>query len=246
MVNGNRGIKRLAGFVPFSGRCLTPRFSLCATSANPQRPRPGFTLLEVLLVLALMVVFGSIAWPALRWSFGAQKLRAAAEQIRVDWMRARLAAIKTQTPYIFRYVPGESVYTIEPVSVATWTSGSVRSSWDTVPGMSQEERSAAGWASSTSYSGYGERSLPEGIIFVSGTGTLDIRGQTVLEEWAALSGNYVAGWTETVIFFPDGTATDAEVVLQSDLGREVNVWIRGLTGVVQVGPVVRTENVATR
>ncbi|MCS7237650.1 MAG: hypothetical protein NZ899_05190 [Thermoguttaceae bacterium] len=184
-----------------------------------------------------------MAWPALRWTLGAQRLRAAAEQIRVEWTRTRLAAIKNQVPYVFRYVPGESVYTIEPVTGAMSTFGSFQGSWDMPVGYAGQmgDITAGTFGAGPTSSQGAERSLPEGIVFFSGTSNLDLRGQTILEEWSALTGNYAAGWMESVIFYPDGTATDAEVVLESDQGRQVSVWIRGLTGVVQVGPVVRAE-----
>lgn len=208
------------------------------------RPQGGFTLLEVLLVLGLLVVFGSLAWPALRLTLAGQRLRTAAEQIRVEWTRARLAAIKNQTPYLFRFVPGESVYTIEPLASGSAGNFLASGTWDRPAGdflsgaAGSERASSAVWLGASG----AERSLPEGIFFLAGQAELGQRGEAVLEEWAAETGQINIFQPETVVFFPDGTATDAEVILQNAEGRQINVWIRGITGVVQVGPIIRAED----
>jgi prepilin-type N-terminal cleavage/methylation domain-containing protein/prepilin-type processing-associated H-X9-DG protein len=45
-----------------------------------RKTRRGFTLMEVLLVLALMAAIAAMAWPALRNPFAGHRLRAAADQ----------------------------------------------------------------------------------------------------------------------------------------------------------------------
>ncbi len=203
----------------------------------------GFTLLEVLLVVGLLVVFGSLAWPALRFTLANQRLRAAAEQIRVEWTRARLAAIKNQTPYIFRYVSGGATYVVEPMTTGSWGSLSTLVSWDQAyPATAGSDRGGElGGFFGSSTGGSATRSLPEGIRFFAGQTALEERAQTILEEWTAATGQFALVQEESVVFFPDGTVTDAEVILENDQGRQINVWVRGLTGVVQVGRVVRGD-----
>jgi type II secretory pathway pseudopilin PulG len=203
--------------------------------SDSKRLRAGLTLVEVLLVLALMVVFGALAWPALRYPLANQRLRAAAEQIRVEWTRARLEAIKTQTPYIFRFLPGENRYTVEPLGSSSFGATGAQAGWDVT--FPREDTWGSGFSSYPQ-----EKTVPEGIIFVGGTAEGDTRADAVVEELAAVLGPAVFTWSDPIIFFPDGTATDAEVTLQNDQGRQITVWLRGLTGIAQVGQIARVEN----
>lgn len=88
---------------------LTPPFSrggqggVPIPDVAPPHARSGFTLLELLLVLALMVAAVAAALPSLRTSFSNQRLQKAAEQIRAEWTRARARAIKTGQTQVFRH-----------------------------------------------------------------------------------------------------------------------------------------------
>jgi type II secretory pathway pseudopilin PulG len=194
----------------------------------------AFTLVEVLLVLSLIVVFGAIAWPALRYSLASQRLRSAADQIRVEFTRARLAAIKDQIPYLFRYVPGESTYSLQPAGESAVGGFVASGAWDVAGGGSGPR--AAGTSALIQ-----EKSLPEGVIFIAGSSQSDFRSEAVLEEWVSISGESALAWSNPIIFFPEGTATDAELTLGNDQGRQISVFLRGITGTVQVGTIVRTE-----
>lgn len=48
-------------------------------------------------------------------------------------------------------------------------------------------------------------------------------------------------WSLPILFYPDGRATNATLVLVSDDGYQVQVNLRGLTGTVRVGPLQRRE-----
>lgn len=67
--------------------------------------QPGYTLLEVLLVLALMVVIASLAAVNLRGGAKQRRLKTAANQIRTAWAQARNDAIKTGRVHVFHYAP---------------------------------------------------------------------------------------------------------------------------------------------
>jgi prepilin-type N-terminal cleavage/methylation domain-containing protein len=71
-----------------------------------RKTRRGFTLMEVLLVLALMAVIAAMAWPALRNPFARHRLHAAADQVRSEWFQARVEAMRSGHVYAFRYQVG--------------------------------------------------------------------------------------------------------------------------------------------
>src|SRR5271166_2762958 len=65
--------------------------------------RRAFTLIEVLLVMALMVIISAVAWMALQGPLARQRLRAAADAVRTAWVEARVGAMKTGHTFAFRY-----------------------------------------------------------------------------------------------------------------------------------------------
>jgi hypothetical protein len=44
------------------------------------------------------------------------------------------------------------------------------------------------------------------------------------------------------LFFPDGTATTAKIIVLGEGGRSITVELRSLTGGVKVGEVVRSSH----
>ena len=67
--------------------------------------RQAFTLVEVMLTLCLMVIVAGLAWPVLIGGFANQRLRSAADQIRAEWVAARVEAMDSGRTYLFRYTP---------------------------------------------------------------------------------------------------------------------------------------------
>jgi type II secretion system protein H len=75
-----------------------------ARTVRLDTPR-GYTLMEVLLVLALMVIIASLAALNLRGAAKQRRLKTAANQIRAAWAQARNDAIKTGRVHVFHYAP---------------------------------------------------------------------------------------------------------------------------------------------
>ena len=69
--------------------------------------RPAFTLVEVMLVLALLVVIGALIWPAVKGPFEGQRLRKAGDQVRAEWTRARTRAMKSGRTQVFQFQTGK-------------------------------------------------------------------------------------------------------------------------------------------
>ena len=88
-----------------------------------------------------------------------------------------------------------------------------------------------------------ERSLPENIFFVA-TETSSVAPS---QPWAATPpayGSLDAAWAEPVYFYPDGTTTDARLVLENEFNDQLELSLRGLTGVATVGGAVRFPGAA--
>jgi Tfp pilus assembly protein FimT len=168
--------------------------------------RSAYTILEVMLVLAIIVLLAAISFPSIQAMYGDVKLNAAADQIRARWADARTQAIEEGRAYRFS-VQSDGRFRIAPDTSEFWGGGGTADSstpndTDTPP-LDVEE------------------SLPQGVKFSdSGLANAGDPGDT-------------GGWTTVVRFQPDGTAsTDVEIVFESDGCRPLQLKLRGLTGAV--------------
>ncbi len=85
--------------------------------------RQGFTLLEMLLVLALILLISVAATPSLLSMLSDAKLQAAADHLRARFAEARSRAIQENRAYRFAVMPGQSDYRLAPDSPEYWGEG---------------------------------------------------------------------------------------------------------------------------
>jgi prepilin-type N-terminal cleavage/methylation domain-containing protein len=195
-----------------------------------RRNRRGFTLLEVLLTLFVLVVLAALTWPALANSFARYRLRAAADQVRAQWVSARVKAMQTDSVQIFRYTPGGNEYSVQRRNVMEAvvdpstgdSTGVTGDTPDPAPGSATKE------------------TLPDGITFAGSETAPDTRAATV-DTSADQSPTSAPDWADPVLFYPDGTTSTARLVLRSDRGLGLELSLRGLTGVVTVGEIITTQ-----
>ena len=192
----------------------------------PRCDRHALTLLEVLLTLCLLVVLAAITWPALDRPIANQRLRKAADVVRVEWARARVKAMSSGSTYLFRYALDGDRYATEcqagPEYVAETGTADGQGYLD---GADAVELPPAT-----------ERTLPEGVTFVASETAFDTRAELTASEPDQLSATEY-GWSEPVLFYPDGTTASTRLVLKNEYDRTIELVLRGLTGVVNVGEV---------
>jgi type II secretion system protein H len=182
----------------------------------PRRPG-GFTLIEVLLVVAIMAVVAAMAWPMLRKPMAYRRLHSAAEVVRSELCQARTEAMRSGQTYAFRYQPGGDRFRTELESeLDSLDPYSQMDALESLDGATTADGSVVGE----------EKMLPEGITF----STSAAAGQPQL---ADESGQ----WSQPIYFYPDGTASDGSMVLAGDQENEVCLSLRGVTGVVTVADV---------
>ncbi len=183
-------------------------------------PHCGYTLVELLVVLAVLAVLAAVSWPSLRGPLRKSELQAAAKQLRVTWGKARLETIETGTPRLFRFRPGSGRF--EVVICRTGEEpGTTRG-----PSLSREGRDDEPL----------EDDLPADVRFQLPPAAGEPAGHTAVE--AADSGGQ---WAPPILFFPDGKTSHARVRLVGQRGLYVDVTLRGLTGSVAIGPVRQRE-----
>jgi len=181
--------------------------------------------MEMMLVLAVLVAVAAMAMPALQGPMDDQRLRKSADLVRSQWAQARVAAMKTGRMYTFRFEIGGELYSIQP-----WQGqmDAVEASGDAAVNPSAEETiSQLGARNANNPLGLTGVKLPPGIKFFSGEATMDSRS---LEATAsAMADTSSSGQSQPIVFYPDGSTTDARLVLTNERFF-VQLDLRGLTG----------------
>lgn len=208
---------------------MTSSLQQPAPTRAPRSRRHGLSLLELLIVLGLLVIVAAMAAPALERPLAAQKLRKAAELVQSQWDKARVRAMQTGQILVFQYQPTTGRYRVQP-----WTTEEslVESSATVDPTNPNASSGAVGVLAE----------LPEGVEFLTSFTQSDTRSLSVEEELSRMSqsASLENSWSAPVLFYPDGTATSAEVTLANQTGSYVSIRLRGLTGVARVGDVLST------
>ncbi len=77
--------------------------------------RTAFTLLELLLVLAIIIAIAGMGVMGYQRQYARSQFKSGVIQLQVDLTCARVLAMQSGNAYVFRYVPGSNVYEIAPL-----------------------------------------------------------------------------------------------------------------------------------
>ena len=203
--------------------------SACGRSIAVAKRR-AFTLMELLLTLCLLVVLASITWPAIGRPMARQRLREAADQVRAEWVKARVKAMSTGMLHVFRYAIDGDHYVIE-----------VQEDEESTDAASIDAAENTDVANERTQ----QRHLPEKVKFSA----TQAAGATATDATAASTDNPAiaqgvptsssndSSLSAPIIFRPDGTCSTVRVRLENEYQQVVELAMRGLTGVVTVGEV---------
>lgn len=186
--------------------------------ANSMRVRrSGFTLFEILLVMALLVVIAGVMMPVIADSLSRARLENGGELVRAAWGRARLAAMESGEPYVFRYEPNGSRYQIALLTALTGENA------DEVNSLPAEEEEDADYEEADMLR-LSKARLPQDIVFARGE-------VAAVPQLAGAAASQDGGWSPPITFYADGTTTDAAVQITNPDGEWIYVTLRGLTGI---------------
>ncbi|HKI36082.1 MAG TPA: prepilin-type N-terminal cleavage/methylation domain-containing protein [Gemmataceae bacterium] len=177
--------------------------------------RRAFTLMEVLMVMAVMVMFAALSYPALDSLYVGVKVEAASDSVHAAWSEAQARAVNEGRPYRFSVVPGKGNYRVAPDSSEFWSGGGA-------PAPDDPENPPLVL----------QQSMPKGIVFTrEGERPGPADGETSLPDDKVPPGQ----WVTTAVFLPDGTAQDdVDIILHMDDARPITLHLRSLTGVISV------------
>jgi prepilin-type N-terminal cleavage/methylation domain-containing protein len=193
----------------------------------------GFTLLEVLLVVAILLVMMAVAVPTYDAIIIGRRIDNSADAIQLSLQRTRVKAIQTGQSQVFRFNIGASDYTMQP-----WLTGSDVSDAGpgatimTETGMAVETDDRTGAMTSVATMDEGSQALEEGVLFASVQTQSDSRN--LMAQQQAGMGISASTWSAPIVFYPDGSSTTAEIVLQNPRGSRRSIQLRGLTGRAEV------------
>ena len=90
-----------------------------------------------------------------------------------------------------------------------------------------------------------QRELPEGVLFAGGYFESDSRSMQLQQPTQANlmgAGQNVA----PIYFYPDGTTSDAELILMNDQNVFIMITLRSLTGIAKVSDLLSSNELPTK
>jgi type II secretion system protein H len=171
-----------------------------------QTMRPGFTLVELMVVVAILGILASLALGAYQGTRGEAELHSASRGLVSRLHLARSEAVTRGQPSRLRFAPAEGRYWLE-----------------------RRNAQNGAWEPAADAPGGAEERLPERV-------RLELRpaSEAVASRRRVSGFAEDARPADEVRFHPDGTAAGAEVWLRDSLGHGVAVRIDAVTGGVEV------------
>lgn len=183
------------------------------------------TLLEILLVLVLLVVMGGLAKPALEGTLASFRLQRGTDQVLADWAKARTRAIKNGQVYQFRFTENSNAYRVDP--------------WQANEKTRENKENQTNDPSENPWRL--EASISEALEFVGGQQA--IVETTGSREVKTLKSEKSSDWSAPILFYPDGTTSEASVLLRNENDRYQRATLRALTGSGRRSSLLTAEEV---
>jgi prepilin-type N-terminal cleavage/methylation domain-containing protein len=194
--------------------------------------RRGWTLLEMLIVLAVLVTILALVGPTVSKPLWKRELRDAARQIRIELAKARLAAIESATARQFRFQPGTGRFELARRSAEVLADGPLPGGF----GGSADDGSRVPRSADPSQAAAIVQELPHGIVFWT-----ERPGEQPLGDSDQVFATENTEWSAPIVFYPNGRTSNARLRLHGYPDYYVDVTLRGLTGTAKVGKIVRHQ-----
>jgi Tfp pilus assembly protein FimT len=174
--------------------------------------------MELLLVLAIIVIAAAAVTPKLTGMMRNVALTSAANTVRAELTRAHVTAMRTGRVQVFQYELGGAKYKID-----SWIAGD-----DAIENASGEQSDSPPPAAKSQ----SEPALKEGIKFAAGDAAVESRSEKISQELQSDS-----AWSRPIMFYPDGSAGDAYIVVGNDRNAGIRIDLRGMTAAVHVSEI---------
>lgn len=184
--------------------------------------RGGYTLLELLLVLAILVAIAGLSWPSVNRMLEDLTIKEAVEPVRVELSKTRIRALDAGVTWQFRFEPDGRRYLMVPYEFDELEANAevLQQQLEAFPRMAGK--------------------LPEGLTFVAASESMLGNEPVTQESVTGLPGeSELSGvsWSPPLLFYSDGAATDAAFDVVSEEKRFQRLTLRALTGAVTVSTI---------
>ena len=167
--------------------------------------RRGFTLLELMLVMTIIVIAAALTFPSFEAMLATTNEYAARDMVRARWAEMRAKALEENRSYRFAVTENTGKFRVAPDDDAYWSGGSTGDGIEDMPLIIEGD-------------------LPEGVLFTTSA-------EAFAGEAAPAPG---AQWGLTVaVYLGEGIARDdAEIFFGKAGQRPLGLRLRALTGAV--------------
>jgi prepilin-type N-terminal cleavage/methylation domain-containing protein len=182
----------------------------------------GYTLTEMMIVLAVLATVAAIGWPALMRPWSRSRVQQAAQKWATQLLEARTRAVADSHVYRLRWRAGSGEFLIDTPSeqAAVALAHDPQTAFDPLLSTRPTPFHLAGI-------------LEEGVHFQhDGSPTL----LTSIDTHVPPSDDQIA-WSDPIWFYPDGRTSNGRWKLVAADGYQIDVVLRGLTGTVRTGAV---------
>ena len=207
--------------------CVAERGPLQFVFQRKRDDRSGFSLFELMIVVAIILAVTAMAAPGMMERVRSGRVKEAAEEVSTMLANARTQAIDTGVDYHFRFeLDGHSFVAI-PAEIDV----SIGNSNNTDP--------------ETAEFSYSSGALPEAMFLrysqndKSGSETLKGQAFGKLANAGELASK---NWSEPILFRFDGSSESKTFRVMDELQRSCDVSVRGLTGAISTSGVFIMEN----
>ena len=163
--------------------------------------------------MAILLAVSALAVPTIQRAFSRQALTKGAGMLRATLGKARVRSLKTGEIHAVYYIPGESWHGVAPFA-------------NVQEQMSIANQRAEDARNRSPFEDFAEDLLPRGVVFIEGQAAEDARAAQAVED----NGQSATGNVRMILFYPDGTSQDAQIIIENDKGAQMQVDLRGLTG----------------
>lgn len=186
----------------------------------------GFTLIEVILTMSLLVILGAVFWSNLAVMKESSRLDRTADDLRGLIIGLRVRAIEEAQTYTVAFTPDTPQFEVSTGVVQAAATGAQPTAAQGAAEATDEYTPRLAFDSKQIV---GQHRLETGITFVSS-------GET---------GADGASGTK-LILYPDGSMTDTDVSIADEKGFAVTLSTRGLAGTVRASAPARRSDLADR
>jgi len=206
---------------------------------SPRRTlRPAFTLLELLLTLSVLAAIAAVAIPQLGALLGDRRLVRAADQLRVEMTRLRVAAMRGGRVMMLECKLEEGLFRVRPYYSLVDSSEAIDQTGSQSALLSGAQQATMAMPMTEQDTEGTTTELPEDVT-VRAVGVVSAARAMEIEQ--NIVSQQSSGWSQPILFYTDGTTSTARITLTHVTDGAITVKLRGITGDVTIGEVTALE-----